>query len=67
MCQRCSMQIMGLLLARSRVEVEDMIGVVVRVAGRCGLNINKGKSNDLLYNHRGIPPERVGGTYSSSK
>ena len=29
--------------------------------GRYWLNINKGKSYVLLYNHRGIPPERVRG------
>lgn len=34
-----------LLLARSCTEAGDMIGVVVGVAQRCGLNINKGKSN----------------------
>ena len=31
------------------------------MAGRCGLKINKGKSNILLYNHRGIVAERVAG------
>ena len=36
-----------------------MIRLVVRIAGRYGLNINKGKSYILLCNHRGIPPERV--------
>ena len=49
----------GLLLARSCAEAEDMIGLVVGMARRYGLNINKGKSYVLLCNHRGIPPERV--------
>ena len=52
----------GLLLARSCGEAEDMIGLVVEVAGKCGLNINKGKSNVLVYNRRGRGhPKRVGG------
>ena len=39
-----------------------MIRLVVEVAGRCGLNINKGKSIVLVYNRRGGGhPERVGG------
>ena len=38
-----------------------MVGMVVRVTGRCWLNINTGESNVLLHNHRGIPPERLGG------
>ena len=32
----------GLLLARSCGEAEEMIQMVVEVAGKCGLNINKG-------------------------
>ena len=50
----------GLLLARSCEEAEDMIKMVVEVAGECGLNINKGKSNILLFNHDGIRLEEVG-------
>ena len=42
----------GLLLARSCGEVEDMIMLLVEVAGKCGLNINKGKSNVLVNNRR---------------
>ena len=42
-----------LLLARSCEEAEDMIRLVVEVAGKCGLDINKGKSNFLVYNCRG--------------
>ena len=38
-----------------------MITVVVGAAGRCGLSINKGKSNVILYNYRGIQTERVEG------
>ena len=33
----------GLLLARSCSEAEDMIRLVVEVAGKCDLNINNGK------------------------
>lgn len=33
----------GLLLVRSCIEEEDMIGVVLEAVGRCGLKINKGK------------------------
>ena len=51
----------GLLLARSCGEAEDMIQRVTEVAGECGLNINKGKSNALLFNHNGIILEEVGG------
>ena len=51
----------GLLLARSCGEAEDMIQMVIEVAGECGLNINKGKSNVLLFNHDGTRPEEVGG------
>ena len=51
----------GLLLARSCAEAESMIGVVVGVARRCGLSINKGKSSVMLYNYRGVPMERVRG------
>ena len=50
----------GLLLARSYGEGEDMIQMVIEVAGECGLNINKGKSNVLLFNHDGIRLEEVG-------
>ena len=38
-----------------------MIVVVVRVAGRCGSSINKGKRSVMLYNYTGIPMERVKG------
>ena len=38
-----------------------MIQMVIEVAGECGLNINKVKSNVLLYNHDGIRLEEVGG------
>ena len=38
MYQCCSM-LMMLLLARSCVEAEDMIQIVIEVAGECGLNI----------------------------
>ena len=48
-------------MARSCAEAEDTIGLVVRMARRYGLNINKGKSYVLLCNHRGTPPERVRG------
>ena len=49
----------GLLLARSCAEAEDMFGLMVGMAGKYRLNINKGKSYVLLCNHRGIPPKRV--------
>ena len=49
-----------LLLARSCEEAEGMIKMVVEVAGECGLNITKGKSNVLLFNHDGIRLEEVG-------
>ena len=52
----------GMLLARSCAEAKSMIGVVVGVAGICGLSINKGKSSVMLYNYRGIPMESVGGS-----
>ena len=39
----------GLLLAQSCEEVEEMIRMVVEVAGECGLCINKGKNSVLLY------------------
>lgn len=51
----------GMLLARSFAEARDMIGVVVEVAGRCGLHIITRKSNVLLYNHKGIISEMMGG------
>ena len=51
----------GLLLARSCGEAEDMIQMMIEVALECGLNINKGKSNVLLFNHDGIGLEEVGG------
>ena len=35
--------------------------MVVEVAGECGLSINKGKSNVLLYNYREGKPDEVGG------
>ena len=35
--------------------------MVIEVVGECGLNINKGKSNVLLFNHDGIRLEEVGG------
>ena len=50
-----------LLLARSSGEAEDMIPMVIEVAGECGLNINKGKSNVLVFNHDGIRLEEFGG------
>ena len=40
----------GLLPARSCEEAEEMIRMVVEVAGECGLCIHKGKSSVLLYN-----------------
>ena len=43
----------GLLLVKSYAEAEGMIGVVVRVAGRCGLNINTGMSSVLLTSRQG--------------
>ena len=48
----------GLLLARSCGEAENLIQMVTEVAGECGLNINKGKSNVLIYNHDVIRLER---------
>ena len=51
----------GLLLAISCGEAEDMIQMVIEVAGECGLNLNKVKSNVLLFNHDGIRLEEVGG------
>ena len=58
----------GLLLARSCEEAEDMIQMVIEVdvAGECRLNINKGKSNVLLFNHDGIRLEEVGGIRASN-
>ena len=50
----------GLLLARSYEEAEEMIQMVVEVAGECGLKINKGKSNVLLLNCKGVKPDEVG-------
>ena len=41
-----------------------MIQMVLVVAGECGLNINKGHSNVLLFNHYGISLEEVGGNKS---
>ena len=38
-----------------------MIGLMLGMEGRYWLNINKGKSYVLLYNHWGIPAERVRG------
>ena len=43
----------SLLLVRSHGEAEDMIRLVVEVSGKCVLNINKVKSNVLVYNCRG--------------
>ena len=37
-----------------------MIQMVVEVAGECGLKINKGKSNILLFNCKGVQPDEVG-------
>ena len=51
----------GLLLVRSCGEAEDMIQMVIEIAGECGLNINKGKKHVLLFNHDGIRLEEVGG------
>ena len=31
------------------------------MAGECGLNINKGKNNVVVFNHDGIRLEEVGG------
>ena len=50
-----------LLLARSCEKAEEMIQMVVEVAGECGLCINKGKSSVLLYNCREGKPDEVGG------
>ena len=64
MYQCCSMLAAaddGLLLARSCGEAEDMIKMVVEVAGECGLNINKGTSNVLIFNHDRIRLEEVVG------
>ena len=41
-----------LLLARSCSKAENVIRLAIEVAGKCGLNINKGKSNVLVYNYR---------------
>ena len=38
-----------------------MIQMVGEGAGECGLCINKGKSNVLLYNCRESKPDEVGG------
>ena len=51
----------GLLLARSYEEAEEMIQMVVEVAGECELKINNGKSNVLLFNCKGVKPDEVGG------
>ena len=37
-----------------------MIQLVIEVAGECGLNINNGKINVLLFIHHGIRLEEVG-------
>ena len=50
-----------LMLARSCEEAEEMIQMVKEVAGTCGLKINKGKSNVLIFNNDGIRLEEVGG------
>ena len=50
----------GLLLARSCEDAEEMIRMVVEVAGECGLRTNKGKSSVLLYNCREFKPDEVG-------
>ena len=55
MMGRCWLDLVG------KLKSEDMIQMVIEVAGECGLNINKGKSNILLFNHDGIRPEEVGG------
>ena len=51
----------GLLLARSCWEAEEIIQMVIEVAGKWGLNINKGKNNVLLFNQVRIGWEEVGG------
>ena len=56
----------GPLLARSCGEAEDMSQMVIEVAGECGLKINKGKSNVLLFYHHGIRLEEVGGKIVSN-
>ena len=40
----------GLQLAQSCEEAEEMIRMVVEVAGECGLCVNKEKSSAVLYN-----------------
>ena len=44
----------GLARSCGEAELEDAIQTVMEVAGECGLNINKGKSNVLLFNRNGI-------------
>ena len=44
---------------RSCGEAEEMIQMVIKVARECGLNINKGKSNVLLFIHDGVRLEEV--------
>ena len=43
-----------------------MIQRGVEVAGECGLKINKGKSNVLLFNCKGVKPDEVGGVRVAS-
>ena len=42
----------GLVLARSVKEAEQMVQVVVRIAGEQGLSINRSKSEVLIFNNR---------------
>ena len=49
------------LLWPDPVRREEMIQMVVEVAGKCGLCINKGKSSVLLYHCREGKPDEVGG------
>ena len=50
-----------LLLARYCKGAEEMIRMVMEVAGECGLCMNKGKRSVLLYNCREGKSDEVGG------
>ena len=49
----------GLLLTRPCGEAEEMIQMVIGVAGKCGLHVNKVKCNLFIFDHDGIRLEEV--------
>ena len=57
----------GLLLMKSLRETKESIAVITEIAKECGLNINKEKSNIMIYNYKETTEEFIEGISVTKK